>query len=71
MRRLRWLLYFTIAVLNVLLLSACGGSGGGQGPVEVGAEAPDFTLPNATGGEVSLSDYEGQPVLLYFHMAVG
>jgi peroxiredoxin Q/BCP len=58
-------------VLNVLLLSACGGGGGERQAIEVGAEAPDFTLPDATGGEISLSDYEGQPVLLYFHMAVG
>lgn len=53
-----------------LLLAACGGIGGGS-DIEVGAEAPDFTLPNAAGGEVSLSDYSGQPVLLYFHMAGG
>jgi hypothetical protein len=38
----------------------------------VGASAPDFTLPNALGGEIALADYVGkQPVLLYFHMAVG
>ena len=38
----------------------------------VGAKAPDFTLPAATGESVSLADYVGrQPVLLYFHMAVG
>jgi peroxiredoxin Q/BCP len=28
--------------------------------------APDFTLPASTGGGVSLSDYRGRSVLLYF-----
>lgn len=39
--------------------------------ITVGASAPNFTLPDAAGGDVSLTDYRGQPVLLYFHMAVG
>jgi len=32
-------------------------------------QAPAFTLPSSDGSTVSLSDYAGQPVLLYFHMA--
>ena len=52
----------------LLLLTACGRSEG----LAVGDPAPAFTLPEARGGSVSLADYEGtQPVLLYFHMAVG
>jgi cytochrome oxidase Cu insertion factor (SCO1/SenC/PrrC family) len=39
--------------------------------IVVGADAPAFTLANALGDPVSLSDYQGQPVLLFFHMAVG
>ncbi|MGW8437905.1 peroxiredoxin family protein [Nocardiopsis sp. NPDC055879] len=31
-----------------------------------GEQAPDFTLPATTGEEMSLSDYRGQTVLLYF-----
>lgn len=31
-----------------------------------GASAPTFTLPATTGGEVSLADYRGRSVLLYF-----
>ena len=34
-------------------------------------QAPAFTLPSSDGSSVSLSDYAGQPVLLYFHMANG
>jgi cytochrome oxidase Cu insertion factor (SCO1/SenC/PrrC family) len=53
-----------------LLLTACGGSPTESASVP-STKAPDFILPNALGGEVSLSDYEGQPVFLFFHMAVG
>lgn len=56
----------------LLLLAACtGNETGNSQAIEVGADAPDFSLANAAGGDVSLSDYAGQPVLLYFHMAVG
>lgn len=33
---------------------------------EADARAPSFTLPTLDGGEVSLADYEGQPVVLDF-----
>ena len=53
-----------------LLLAACGGAS--FAPLNDETQpAPDFTLPNALGGEVSLSDYAGEPVFLFFHMAVG
>jgi len=53
-----------------VLLTACGGGTSAPAITEV-RPAPDFTLPNALGGEVSLSDYKGEPVFLFFHMAVG
>ncbi len=34
--------------------------------VEEGQEAPDFTLPDQDGNEVTLSDLRGQTVVLYF-----
>lgn len=70
---MRRLLYVLLALPVVLLLAACsGGDDEDEGSaIEVGAAAPAFTLPDAAGGEVSLADYSGQPVLLYFHMAVG
>jgi len=37
----------------------------------IGATAPEFTLEDTLGGQTSLSDYQGTPVLLFFHMAVG
>ncbi|MBK8295022.1 MAG: redoxin domain-containing protein [Solirubrobacterales bacterium] len=35
--------------------------------IEVGASAPDFTLPDHTGQEVSLSDFAGRRFLLAFY----
>ena len=55
-----------------VLLAACGASQAADNSTNVDiTPAPNFILPNALGGEVSLSDYEGQPVFLFFHMAVG
>jgi hypothetical protein len=67
-------LIVTIALL--LTLSGCrnapAASEEGSGQLRVGDTAPDFTLPAATGGEVSLARVrEHQDVLLYFNMAYG
>jgi len=35
--------------------------------LDPGDEAPDFELPNQDGEPVSLSDYRGQPVVVYFY----
>jgi peroxiredoxin Q/BCP len=35
--------------------------------IEVGTNAPDFTLPDQDGEDVSLSDFRGSPVVLYFY----
>jgi cytochrome oxidase Cu insertion factor (SCO1/SenC/PrrC family) len=42
-----------------------------EGPMAVGDTAPAFKLESASGGPVSLSDYMGKPVLLYFSMGPG
>lgn len=42
-----------------------------RGPVRVGARAPQFTLPSAGGGDVSLAGFSGKPVLLFFSMGPG
>ena len=36
-------------------------------PISAGQPAPDFTLKDENGTEHSLSDYMGQPVVLYFY----
>jgi len=59
---------FFVLFLVSILAQACSS----QGDLAVGDQAPGFTLPSATGADVSLSDYTGEgPVLLFFHMAVG
>ena len=51
--------------------------GGYRGPVttptrlSAGDPAPDFALPDADGAEVSLSDYRGRRVVVYFYPAAG
>ncbi len=35
--------------------------------IEVGKAAPPFTLPDQTGAEVSLADFRGQDVVVYFY----
>ena len=35
--------------------------------IEEGAEAPDFTLPDQDGEDVTLSGLRGRPVVLYFY----
>ncbi len=35
--------------------------------IEPGQQAPDFELPDQDGREVRLSDFRGQPVVLYFY----
>lgn len=34
--------------------------------LEVGTQAPDFTLPDQDGNPVSLGDYRGKRLLLWF-----
>ncbi|WP_017316222.1 peroxiredoxin [Mastigocladopsis repens] len=36
-------------------------------PVKVGDTAPDFTLPSQNGTSVSLNNFRGKPVVLYFY----
>lgn len=35
--------------------------------LEAGAQAPDFTLPDGEGNRISLSDFAGRKVVLYFY----
>ena len=62
---------FVLLSLVLFLLAACGTSTAEETAGVVGMDAPDFTLDDALGGQTSLSDFSGEPVLLFFHMAVG
>jgi len=61
--------------LLLVVAAACRQQGeptrDGHIPVAVDEPAPGFTLPSASGATVSLSDYVGKPVLLYFSMGPG
>ncbi len=35
--------------------------------IKEGRKAPDFTLPSSEGGKVSLKDFRGKPVVVYFY----
>jgi peroxiredoxin len=61
-----------MAALTLINPAATLGSGGSGVPTPVpdrvaeGAAAPDFTAETASGEQVALSDYAGQPVILNF-----
>jgi len=63
-------LYAILVVMVVLIVTGCAPQ---PTPISaiVGSSAPAFTLDDALGGQTSLTDYQGAPVLLFFHMAVG
>ena len=61
-----------LAATLAAVLPACGGAQSpGEPRGDLGRRAPSFTLPSASGGRVSLSDFTGKPVLLYFSMGPG
>ena len=35
--------------------------------LEINTKAPDFTLPNQDGNMISLSDYKGKKIVLWFY----
>ena len=60
--------------LRRMLVSALAagmlGAPGSASAVEIGQEAPDFSLAATTGGKMSLSQFRGkQPVLIEFYSA--
>jgi AhpC/TSA family len=60
MRTLRLLIVLLVATLGVVGLAVA---------LEVGEQAPDFTLPSTTGEQISLSQFRGKNlVLIEFHV---
>ena len=35
--------------------------------IEIGKKAPAFTLPDSDGNKVSLTDFKGKNIILYFY----
>ena len=52
---------------STLLLVATSSNAAAQEPPAVGAKAPDFTLNSQEGKPVSLKDFRGKWVVLYFY----
>jgi thioredoxin-dependent peroxiredoxin len=57
---------FLGVMLSVLAVSGLLGADT-QSPPAAGQTAPEFTLPSIEGGQVSLKDYKGKWVVLYFY----
>lgn len=57
---------FLGVLLSVVALSGMLGAGAQTAPA-AGQTAPDFSLPSMEGGLVSLKDYKGKWVVLYFY----
>ena len=60
------MLKVTLVIILALGLIIAGGSAGCSPAPQVGKPAPDFQLPNLGGQPASLSDYQGNPVLINF-----
>jgi protein SCO1/2 len=77
-QRSPWVLISLLVLVGVLLAGCAGSSAAVSSddalfdlptegtPVEPPRELTDFTFPSSRAGELSLSDLQGQPVLLYF-----
>jgi hypothetical protein len=62
--------FLPLFLLLAVILAACSAQPTTISSL-IGTTAPDFQLDNTSGGQTKLSDFQGSPVLLFFHMAVG
>src|SRR3954451_7310862 len=56
-----WVLLFTAALMSVVFAADQ------PAPPSVGSKAPSFTLPNQEGAKMSLAQFKGRWVVLYFY----
>ena len=55
-----------MAILMITVFSGCGDATVDPFGAKVGDRAPDFSLPTPDNAGVTLSDYQGTPVMVYF-----
>lgn len=58
---------FAALFLTLILDVLCAVAGNQLPPPTVGSHAPDFSLPNQEGTQVSLNQFKGKWVVLYFY----
>ena len=70
-KTIRTTLVTTVVAAGVLILGTLGVKAraymAADAPLAVGTAAPNFTLPSQTDASVSLQDYKGKYVVLYFY----
>lgn len=71
LRRTRILWLAALAVLAGLVAAMLLSSSSTSATTTASGSAPPFTLPSTSGSSVSLADYAGEPVLLYFNEGAG
>lgn len=67
MKILKWTLLTVVLLIAVLFTTVYALNHGGVKPPAVGMAAPDFTLNSQEGTPVSLHDFRGKWVVLYFY----
>lgn len=63
---LRWVIIALVLCIVLVGLGIHRAMAAGEAP-NVGTAAPDFTLPSQSGAQVSLHDFRGKWVVLYFY----
>ena len=59
----KWTRHKNLLVLGILLFGLLG-TAGMSSALNVGDQAPDFSLPATTGGKISLSQFRGKKLVL-------
>jgi len=60
------LMVIIVLVITGVMAGGCASDEAPSQGAQINGQAPDFRLPGLDGGEISLSDFRGRPVLLNF-----
>ncbi len=65
--KMRWIVALVVLIVVGVLAKRAFAAGGGDSMPAVGQQAPEFTLPSQDGTPVSLKQFRGKWVVLYFY----